>query len=188
MKALRLGIAVFVLFTAGCGGEPTAEETPGPDGFDVPDGVTLTAEGTTRELGKSSSVVYQIADQTRSAITLRVDEIDEGDIDDFEFFNLDDETQEATPYYVQATLRNEGPAGLGGAPVPLYAHDSANEITPPADIVGNFTPCENRVLPESLLPTEAADVCLVFLVPDGRTLTSIDLLTTDMDEAISWKP
>ncbi len=166
--------------------EPTA--TPTPKGFDMPAKVTLSKTGTTIDQGKPATVVYRVSDNARSAIDVTVDKVTKGKIKDFKFFSLDDKSLKATPYYVQAVVKNEGPAGIGGSAVPLYAHDSSNSITPPNEIVGDFEKCEPRTLPESLLPGADAKVCLVFLVPDGTTLDSIDLQTTDMDKPISWKP
>ncbi|MBK5218141.1 MAG: hypothetical protein JJE02_11200 [Propionibacteriales bacterium] len=189
VKALQLVIAAAVMAAlVGCGSEPKKNEVPVPKGFDVPAGVTLTEVGTKLVKGDSASAVYQIADQTRSAITVSVTKVTKGDMADFTFFSLDDKSKKSTPYYINATIRNEGPAGLGGAPVPLYVHDSSDAISPPNEIVGNFEPCQNRSLPKSLLPKGSAKVCLVYLVPENTKLVSIDLQTADMDEPVSWKP
>ena len=189
MKALPLVIAAAVMAAlVGCGSETKTDEVPVPKGFEVPAGVTLTEGGTKLVMGDSASAIFKIADQTRSAITVSVTKVTKGDMADFTMFSLDEKSKLATPYYVNATLRNEGPAGLGGTSVPLYAHDSSNSITPPNEIVGTFLPCPNRLLPKSLLPKASAKVCLVYLVPDNLTLVSIDLQTSDMDEPVSWAP
>ena len=62
---------------------------------------------------------------------------------DFTFFSLDDETKASSPFYVDITVKNEGPAGLGGAALPIYAHDSSNTNLPANEIVGTFKPCPN---------------------------------------------
>ena len=189
VKALQMTIvAALIAAVVGCSSAPKKEEVAVPKGFDVPAGVTLTEGGTKLVKGDSASAVYQIADKTRSAITVSVTGVTKGDITDFTFFSLDDTSKKSTPYYVNATLTNDGPAGLGGALVPLYAHDSSNAITPPNEIVGTFEPCPNRLLPKSLLPKASAKVCLVYLVPETTKLVSIDLQTEDMDEPVSWKP
>lgn len=189
VKALQLVIAAAVMAAlVGCGNETKPYEVPVPKGFEVPAGVTLTEGGTKLVKGDSASAVYQIADQTRSAITVSVTKVTKGDMADFTMFSLDEKSKLATPYYVNATLRNEGPAGLGGTSVPLFAHDSSNSITPPNEIVGNFLPCPNQLLPKSLLPKASAKVCLVYLVFEKTTLVSIDLQTSDMDEPVSWAP
>lgn len=186
--ALRWTVALCVLaVVVGCGSKPegTAQTAPS-EGVSPPPGVTLSEGGADLVVGESATVMYQIADQATSAITVTVTKIQQGDIKDFRLFSLDEASRAATPYYVSATVRNEGPSGLGGAAVPLYAHDSSNTIMPPNDIVGEFAPCPNRDLPASLLRGEEAEVCLVYLIADGATLVSIDLQTTELETPISW--
>ncbi len=114
-----------------------------PKGFDVPAGVTLTKGGTVLTEDESASVIYQVGKSPSSAITVTVTSVAKGDIDDFKFFSLDEETKQASPFYVSVTVKNEGPAGLGGAALPIYAHDSSNTIFPPNELVGDFKPCPN---------------------------------------------
>ncbi len=183
-----LFVLAALLLLAGCSTASKPAATPTPKGFDVPAKVTLTKTGTTIAQGKPATVVYRVSDNARSAIDVTLGKVTKGKIKDFKFFSLDDKSSKATPYYVQAVVKNEGPAGIGGSAVPLYAHDSSNSITPPNEIVGDFKKCQPRTLPKSMLPGADVKVCLVFLVPEGTTLVSIDLQTTDMDKPISWKP
>jgi hypothetical protein len=183
------------LVLAGCSSssepetEPAASPTASaPAGFEVPAGVTLTEGGAALAVREPATVVHQVGDGAASAITVTVDEIKPGSMDDFRFFSLDEETRASSPYYVTATVANDGPAGLGGAALPLYALDSSNTNLPANDIVGTFKPCRPSTLPESFLPAATATVCLVYLVPQGRTLTSIVLQTGASKDAISWKP
>lgn len=188
MKVFRLAaVAALVLTMGGCS-KAEEEKVPVPKGFDVPAGVTLTDGGTTLAKGKAASVIYQVADKTRSVIKVAVTAVNKGDIKDFTFFSLDDEAKQSTPYYVTARVENVGPAGLGAAPIPLYAHDSKNTISLPNELVGDFRPCPNGTLPESFLPGAKADVCLVYLMPKGVSLMSIDLQTVDQTDPIIWKP
>jgi hypothetical protein len=188
VKMLRAAVVVALALTiGGCSKEEKAPTVPVPKGFEVPAGVTLTEGGTNLAKGKPASVIYQIADKTRSVVTVAVTDVKKGNIKDFKFFSLDDETKQSTPFYVRATVKNAGPAGLGAAPIPLYAHDSDNTISLPNELVGEFRPCPNGTLPKSFLPDAAAKVCLVYLLPKGATLTSIDLKTTDQKDTITWK-
>src|SRR5690606_30092637 len=100
----------------------------------------------------------------------------------------DDQTKKATPFYVRVTVKNEGPAGLGGATPPIYAHDSANTVYQANDIVGTFKPCPRSTLPKSFLPGSTTKLCLVYLVPKGKALVSVDLQTGSSQDAISWSP
>lgn len=174
---------------AACGSDaPEDEGVPVPKGFDVPDGVTLTQGGTVLTEDESASVIYQVGSAATSAITVTVTEVRKGDIKDFTFFSLDDETKKSTPFYVKVTVKNEGPAGLGGAALPIYSHDSSNTIRDANQLVGDFKPCPNPALPKTFLPGSSADVCLVYLVPEGKALQSVDLQTGSAKDAITWTP
>ncbi len=184
---------IAALALAGCssGSDGKAETTPSPNvprGFDVPAGVTLTKGGAKLAQDESASVVYQVGDKAASAVTVKIAEVKRGSIKDFAFFSLDDATKKATPFYVTVEVKNEGPAGLGGGALPIYAHDDSNTNLQASDIVGTFKPCQKSKLPPSFLPGASATLCLVYLVPKGRALVSVDLQTGSAKDAITWKP
>jgi antitoxin component of MazEF toxin-antitoxin module len=167
--------------------EPSASASASPS-FDPPEGVTLTEGGTSLAVGQPATVVQQVGAEGSTAVTVTVTAIEPGSMDDFRFFSLDEATRKAAPYYVKATVRNDGPAGLGGAALPIFARDSTNTNTPANNIVGTFKPCPTATLPASFLPAATADVCLVYLVPEGRILTAIALQPGSTADAITWKP
>lgn len=176
----------------GCSSGSDAKKTPNavpvPKGLDVPAGVKLTPGGTKLTEDQPASVIYQVGDRAASAVTVTVAQVKKGSMDDFRFFSLDAETNKATPFYVTVKVRNEGPAGLGGAALPIYAHDDSNTNIPANDIVGTFKPCPTSTLPKSFLPGSSAELCLVYLVPRGRALVSVDLQTGSTKDAITWQP
>lgn len=190
MKTVRVIAATAVLlFVAACGGEDEPEARPTvPADFEVPAGVTITAGGTTLTEDESATVVYQVGDGAASAITVTVTAVRKGDIEDFKFFSLDDAAKKSTPFYVDLTVENRGPAGIGGVALPVFAHDSENTIYPANELVGDFKPCPNPTLPSSFLPEQKADLCLVYLVPEGRALQSVDLQPGEPRDAIHWTP
>ncbi|MGH3458586.1 hypothetical protein [Aeromicrobium sp.] len=190
-RATGIVAALLVVALAGCGSDEAKkpERTDVPRGFDVPAGVTITKAGSTLELGKPASVVYQIDEQAASAITVVVNKVDKGSIKkDFAFFSLDDEAKASTPYYVRLNVLNEGPSGLGRVRLPVLAHTRSNKVFPPSELVGTFKPCRNPALPKSFLKGKDADLCLIFLLPKGEKLQSIDLRTGTEADAIHWKP
>lgn len=184
-------VAALVL-VAGCSSSSDgkkSDEVPVPKGLEMPKGVTLTKGGTTLTEDKPASVVYQVGDKAASVITVTVSSVRKGSIKrDFAFFSLDDEAKTSSPFYVDVTVKNEGPAGLGGAALPIFAHDSSNTNLPANDIVGTFKPCRNSTLPKSFLPGATAKLCLVYLVPKGKALQSVDLQTGSTKDAITWRP
>lgn len=184
-------VAVFALAGCSSGSDGKAAATPSPTvpkGFEVPAGATLTKGGAKLGQDDSATVVYQVGDKAASAVTVRIAEVKKGSIKDFAFFSLDDATKKATPFYVTVEVKNEGPAGLGGGALPIYAHDDSNTNLQASDIVGTFKPCQKSKLPPSFLPGATAKLCLVYLVPKGRALVSIDLQTGSAKDAITWKP
>ena len=194
-SALGLCVLAVALVAGGCSGDDDSDSSssasttvPVPKGFDLPQGVTLTKGGTVLATGKPASVVYEPGDKATSAVTVNVKAVRKGAIKDFAFFSLDAKSKASTPYYVDVSVRNDGPAGLGGAALPLFAHDSANTIFPPNELVGTFRPCRNQTVPSSFLPGASASLCLVFLVPKGTTLQTVDLQTGSSQDAIRWKP
>ncbi len=187
-SALTAAALAAVLTLTACSSDPKEDPVPVPKGFVVPSGVTLTKGGTVLSEDDSASVVYQVGKSAVSAITVTVTSVAKGDIADFAFFSLDEETKQASPFYVSVTVKNEGPAGLGGAALPIYAHDSSNTIFPPNELVGDFPPCPTPALPATFLPGSSADLCLVYLVPKGQALQSVDLQTGSAKDAITWTP
>jgi hypothetical protein len=183
--------SVAALVLAGCSSSepaPAPATTATSAAFDPPPGVTITPGGTRLAVGKPATVVYRVADGAASAITVTVSKVTPGSMDDFAFFSLDAATKKSSPYYVRVSVTNNGPAGLGGVSVPLFALDSTNTNVPANDIIGTFKPCPTPTLPASFLPGATADLCRVYLLPEGRTLRSISLQTGATKDAIRWKP
>ncbi|MFT4187663.1 MAG: hypothetical protein QM621_03700 [Aeromicrobium sp.] len=188
-RAARLVViaALGVLLTACGGGEPTPHPSV-PAGFDVPEGVEITKAGAKLTAGESATVVYQIDEKATTAITVTINDVRKGPIEDFQFFSLTPEQSASTPFYVDLTVVNEGPAGMGGAALPVFARDDKKTLLPPTPVVGGFEPCPKGQLPESFLPDEKASLCLVYLVPQGRALVSVDVEPDGPKSTITWTP
>jgi hypothetical protein len=158
-----------------------------PDGFDIPDGVHITAGGAKRELGKPATVVYEIEQRAASAVTVTVTEVVTGDLaTDFRFFNLPEEVKSSTPIYVHVRVKNEGPSGMGGVALPILVRTDKDQVFPPNDLVGNFRPCPKSALPTSFLTGATAEICLVYLLPKGQQAASIDVQTGEPKDAIHF--
>lgn len=180
------------LVLAGCDGSappPKAAVTTSatPRAIEPPAGVTLTPGGTALTVGQPASVVHRVGDSAASVITVTVAGATKGSIDDFRFFSLDDASKASTPYYVKVSVTNEGPGGLGGASLPMFARDETGADIPANDIVGTFDPCPVRTLPASFLPGASTELCLVYLVPAGRRLRGVALQTGTREDVITWR-
>ncbi|MBC7632724.1 hypothetical protein [Aeromicrobium sp.] len=189
--AIAIAVVLALVVLGGCSSSKDDKKSDAvavPKGFNLPAGVTLTKGGTKLTEDKPASVVYQVGTKAASAITVTVKAVRKGTIKDFRFFSLDAATKSSTPFYVDLAVKNEGPAGLGGAALPMFAHDSTDTIFPPNELVGTFKPCRNPTVPASFLPGATAQLCLVFLVPKGKALQSVDLQTGSAKTAISWSP
>jgi hypothetical protein len=183
--------ALFLVLSACSSGDDTKPKprTDVPKGFKVPAGVTITDPGSTLRLHTAASVVYTVGERAASAITVAVNQVTKGDVEkDFTFFTLDEKLRDSTPYYVRLSVLNNGPSGLGGVAIPVLAHTSSNTVFPPNELVGTFKPCPTPALPKSFLEGSKANLCLVFLLPKGEKLQTIDLQTGKEADAIHWKP
>lgn len=179
----------LLLVLAACGGSQdpprTVESEPTPT-VEVPDGVTLTDPGSTLEVGDEGTVVLDLGGGARSVATVRVTDVEEGDIDDFRFFSLDEQAESSTPYYVDVRVTNQGPSGLGGVTLPLLARTDAPAAHPVSELVGDFESCPDPTVPENFLAGSSADLCLIYLVPEGEDLVTIDLQPGEPADALRW--
>lgn len=163
-----------------------AEPVEVPSGFVVPEGIELTDPEAELSVGDRATVIMSVDDRTSSVVTIEPAAVERGDIEDFTGFSLGDDLSDAAPYYVTVNVENLGPAGIGGAAVPLYINIGVEgTIFPPNDIIGRFPPCPDRVLPESLLPEESAELCLVYLAPEGSAPQGFEFVTAG-DDRIMW--
>ncbi|MEH3033758.1 MAG: hypothetical protein PGN07_06895 [Aeromicrobium erythreum] len=187
-RAVLVVLAVTALLLGGaCSSDEDDPAPKVPKGFEVPSGVTITDAGSTVAVGKTATVVYDPG-AAPTAVSVRVDSITKGSIKDFRFFSLDASAKKSVPYYVRVTARNRGPAGLGGATLPIFARSSANTLYPANELVGSFKPCPTAKLPQSFLAGANASICLIYLIPEGEKLASIDIQPGSEKDAVRVKP
>jgi hypothetical protein len=159
---------------------PTAEVS-------VPDGVSVTAQGTDLSFGDSAVVVFE-PDQKRSTLLeLTVTDAREGSIDDFKGFILDDKyKREASYYYVDVTVENVGEGDVGGTPVPLWGVSGDNTLLPPVNFTTRFKKCASTPLPEKFEAGDTVDTCLVYLSPDHGSLEAVSFRPDQAFDPIQW--
>lgn len=174
-----------VLLLAACSGEDEEKE---PAGLELPKGVTLTEGGTELDPGEPATVAYPEDEKGATALTVAVEKIQQGRIEDFALFSLTPEDAASTPFYVTLSVVNEGPGTPGTTALPVFANDGENTLISPNAIVGTFEPCPPAALPADLPAGDEASQCLVYLMPKGASLASIDLQIADAADAIRWRP
>lgn len=188
---LSLCLVIFGAGAAACSGNdasstatPSTPTVTGPS-VDVPAGVTLTETGANLELGDPASAVYT-DDQRVSVLTVTVSKVVTGSMHDFKSFATTPQQRRSTPYYVSATVTNDGPRQLGQIEVPLYGFDSTNTAFPATSLLGSFDRCTAGPLPTGFAPHDTVKTCLIYLVPPKATLESVQLRATPDAQPISW--
>ncbi len=192
-------LAALALVLGACGSsgddETSAEETPSstpsvelPTGnVDVPEGVELTEAGTTLEFGQPAVVAYEPNTERSSVLSMSVNSVQTGQIRDFAAYQLDARTKRSRPYYVRVTARNVGKGDLSRAAVPLLAVDNRDTLIQPSSFNNTFRKCPSTPLPAGFGPGKAANLCLVYLVPNGGRLTEMSFRPLQAFEPILWK-
>ena len=187
------------LTLAGCSSgedEPSADASPSVSGsptesptadVSVPEGVTVTAQGSDLSFGDAAVVVFE-PDQKRSTLLeMTVLKAQEGSLDDFKGFVLDDPyKRKASYYYVTLTVENVGEGDVGGAPVPLWGVNGDNTLLPPVNFTTEFKKCPSQPLPKKFEAGDAVKTCLVYLSPDKGSLESLSFRPDQAFDPIEW--
>ncbi|MEV7431037.1 hypothetical protein AB0N29_15585 [Nocardioides sp. NPDC092400] len=169
---------------AGEAGSASASATPY---LPVPDGVELTPQGTELSVGDEAVVAYEPRQGQVGVLGIRVDRLERTTFkESFSGWQLDAATKKSNPYFVRATLTNEGDTKLGGRPVPLYIVDGKNTLIEASSFASRFAPCPSGPLPKKFGPGAKTDVCLVYLAPDKGDLTAVSFRPTQEFNPITW--
>ena len=105
---------------------------------------------------------------------------------DFAGFQLNPAVKASTPYYVQIAVENLGESDLSGVGLPVYLDNGSDVLIPAAAINSAFKPCPSRPLPAKFVKGQKANLCLVFLAPQGTSLKVIALRPSEAQEPITW--
>jgi hypothetical protein len=191
-RTALLAVLLPALLLSGCGegnekpkAEPKADLPKGD--VDVPEGVTLTKAGTELEFKEPAVVAYEPNTRRKSVVSLTVESVQAGRISDFSAYRLEDATKKSRPYYVKVSVKNVGKGDLSGAAVPLYAVDNRNTLIQPSRFNTPFAKCPSLALPAGFVADKATRGCLVYLVPDGGTLTKMSFRPLQAFEPITWQ-
>jgi hypothetical protein len=192
-------LAALGLVLGACGSEgddePTAEGTPSstpsvelPTGnVEVPEGVELTEAGTTLDFGQPAVVAYEPNTERSSVLSMSVNSVQTGQIQDFATYQLDARTRRSRPYYVRVTAKNVGKGDLSRAAVPLLAVDTRDTLIQPSSFNNTFRKCPSTPLPAGFGPGKTANLCLVYLVPNRGRLTEMSFRPLQAFVPILWR-
>lgn len=185
MKRTLAAVALLAALTACSGGEQAAQGDPEP-GFEVPAGITLSEPGDPRKVGTSATVAYPDAqDEAGTALALGVGTVTKAPRRDLGLFAIPDGME---PYYVSVMVANRGPAPASfpdGAP--WWLHLAGDTLLPPSPSAA-FAKCPGIALPEPLPAGRTVKGCMLFLVPRGTAVQSVDFQPGDVTTAVRWTP
>jgi len=192
-----LAVLLSVSLLAGCSGsdEPDASgSSESPSGsasaspyFPVPDGVTLTPQGTHLSVGDQAVVAYEPRQDEVGVLDLTVTKLERTTTKKtLSAWQLTDAQQKSTPYFVHVTVKNVGESDLGGRRVPLYAVNEDNLLLESTPFASSFEACPSTALPAKFGPGAEADVCLVYLAPDHGSLEAVSFRPEETFDPIYW--
>lgn len=192
-----LAVLVSAALLAGCSGsdDPDASGSSGsPSGsasaspyLPVPDGVTLTPQGTHLEVGDPAVVAYEPRQDEIGVLDLTVTKLERTTTKKtFAAWKLTDAQQKSTPYFVRVRVKNLGDSDLGGRRVPLYAVNEDNLLLESTPFASSFEACPSTALPEKFGPGAKTNVCLVYLAPNRGSLEAVSFRPEETFDPIYW--
>ena len=165
--------------------EPTASSSGSPT--EAPADGDVTPPGTQLAFGDPATVAYEDKSQS-TLLKIRVLSAEQGSLDDFEGFDLDDPYKKrGNYYYVRVTVKNDGKDTGGGIPVPLWGISGDNTLLQAVEFKSSFAKCPTEPLPEKFKPKDTFSTCLVYLSPDKGDLQGVSFRPTEQYEPIEWR-
>jgi hypothetical protein len=189
LRPVVLATVLTASLTACGGGGADEPPVPAPApaaSAEDPGGVSATEPGTALEHGDAATLVWQPAAEVTGALDLTVEAVQERRASVFEGWVADDSLQTARTYLVTVALTNVGESDLAGQGVPLYLRDDRGRLGAPWTLGGDFTPCQSGPLPDPFEAGASAELCLVYLAPDGARIEDMVFEPTEGYDPITW--
>jgi hypothetical protein len=170
-------------------GSTSESGSAGPsDSLLVPDGVELTDQGSSLQVGETATVAYEVRQGVVGVLDVTVTRLEKTSFaESFVGWDLPEETRTAKPYFVRASVLNRGETDLGEVRLqPLYVLDATDTLVESTLFGSTFKPCHPDAFPAPFPPGASVDLCLVYLVPDKGDLVSASFRPTETDIPITW--
>ncbi len=174
------------LMLAACSAPDTSAEPEAPTASATAAAASGTAPGTELEHGEAAVLTWQPTRDLAGELELSVERVAEQRRSVFDGWVRDEAMAAARPYFVTVSLANVGDSDLGGQDVPLYLRDDNGALGAPWTLGGDFTACQSGPLPSSFEPGAEAEMCLVYLVPDGARIQDMVFEPTEGYDPITW--
>ena len=201
LRTTLTGLTAVVLATAltGCGGGDDKTSGGGSSSgsasgsatakpyLPVPDGVTLTPQGTHLQVGDEAVVAYHPRQDVVGALDLTVTRIERTTTKrTMSAWQLSPAQRASTPYFVHVKAANVGESDLGGRPVPLYVVNEDNLLLESTPFASSFQACPSTPFPAKFGPGDSARLCLVYLAPDHGSLEAVSFRPEETFDPIIW--
>ncbi|MCD9152925.1 hypothetical protein [Aeromicrobium duanguangcaii] len=185
MRALAAAVLLFAL--TACSGGDTEKSSDSTAGLKVPAGITLSEPGTEKKVGESLAIGYPSADdEAGTALALGVTRVDKAPRRDLSLYRIPAGMQ---PYYVRVMVGNRGPAEASFPEgLPWWLHVAGDTLTPATAVPGRFAKCAPPKVGRTLAAGATAKGCLLFLVPRGTAVESVDFQPGGVTTAVRWRP
>ena len=181
---LTAWVAALALSASACAPDDL-ESSPAPAPTTAVDPAVGTDPGTDLGFGEEATVVWQPESDTVGVLDMGVDAVAEQPESVFDGW-VSEVVPDARPYFVTVTLANAGESDLGGQQVPLYLRDDTGALGAPWTVGGDFAACQSGPLPTPFAAGARADMCLVYLVPDGARIRDLVFEPTEGYDPITW--
>ena len=183
-RALAALVVLASLGACSSGGEASSEPTPA---FEAPAGIELAEPGTDHKIGSGVTIAHpDLQGEAGTALGLGGGSLTKAPRRDLALFSIPEGMQ---PYYATVMVANRGPAPASfpeGAP--WWLHLAGDTLLPPSASPAGFTRCSGLELPEPLPVGATVKGCLLFLVPQGTAVESVDFQPGDVTTAVRWTP
>jgi hypothetical protein len=185
----RIAAVGLLLALAACTGSESGDAAGDPKaapGFAVPQGISLSDPGTERKLGQSLTVGYPAADdEAGTALALGVTTVAKAPKRHLSLYRVPAGMQ---PYYVRVMVGNRGPAAASfPAGVPWWLHVAGDVLVPPTAAPRGLARCVPPRVGKALPAGSTVKGCLLFFVPRGTAVESVDFQPAGVETAVRWR-